>query len=113
MIGHKTLFRKNNLGQLILHSPWRKEPYVVTRGWESYSGWYWFEVEDEANKINEDRVFGFIQGFEEEWGYFSRAELNSLPNRVWEIPQENLSISGRRGMQPIIYKEKNGDEKNE
>jgi len=107
MIGQKTLFRNNQQGQLILHSPYRKEPYVVTRGWESYSGWYWFEVEDEANKINEDRVFGFVQGFEEEWGYFSRAELYSLSNmnRIWLIPQENLMFAGRRGMKPIIYKE--------
>ena len=53
----------------------------VLKGWESFSGWFWF---------------GYVQGLDEEWGYFSQAEIESLKPKTWEIPQENLSWSGRR-----------------
>ena len=76
----------------------------VLRGWESFSGWYWFATEKVREQISEingkpvkDTIwFGFVQGFEEEWGEFSQAELESLKPRVWEIPKRNLSYSGRR-----------------
>lgn len=68
-------------------------PHRVLKGWESFSGWYWFGVE----KINEDDTwFGYVQGIEEEWGYFSEAEIKSLGNLAWKIPQKNLPFSGRR-----------------
>ncbi len=43
--------------------------------------------------------FGLVQGHEEEWGDFSKAEIDSLikTGRVWEIPKKNLPYSGRRG----------------
>jgi len=83
----------------------------VLKGWESFSGWYWFGVEvAEERKISEgsgsvlqdgsvmdDRIwFGFIQGFEEEWGYFSEAELLSMRGRVWPIKPQDLPHAGRR-----------------
>ena len=64
----------------------------VLKGWESFSGWYWF-----ATELNEDgNHFGFVQGFENEWGYFSEDELKSLGNRVWEIKNVDLAYAGRR-----------------
>jgi hypothetical protein len=84
----------------------------VLRGWESFSGWYWFATEKiEERKVAEgggsvmgdgsvvDDViwFGLVQGLEEEWGDFSEAEIKSLGNRAWKIPAVNLPISGRRG----------------
>ena len=84
----------------------------VLRGWESFSGWYWFAtekveerkagVEGGGSMINGREVddviwFGFVQGLEEEWGNFSEAELRSLgKGKVWEIPKKHLSYSGRR-----------------
>lgn len=89
----------------------------VIRGWESYSGWYWLAVELDHKQdsiinptikdgkyvegsgevIKDDKIyFGLVQGFEEEWGYFSEAEINSLGIKAWEIPKENLPHSGRR-----------------
>ena len=77
----------------------------VLRGWESFSGWYWFATE-ESNKQdsiidgkvykNDTIWFGLVQGFEEEWGYFSQAEIESLRPKTWEIPKMNLPYSGRR-----------------
>jgi hypothetical protein len=78
----------------------------VIRGWESFSGWYWFAVEEvqrqdtilSSGKVAKNDIiyFGFVQGLEEEWGDFSLAELESLKPRVWEIPNKNLPYSGRR-----------------
>ncbi len=78
----------------------------VLRGWESFSGWYWFAT-DEMRKHdsilsngkvakNDIIYFGFVQGLEEEWRSFSLAELESLKPKVWEIPKKNLPYSGRR-----------------
>ncbi|MEE9355186.1 MAG: hypothetical protein V3U75_06320 [Methylococcaceae bacterium] len=77
----------------------------VLKAWESFSGWYWFATEKSRTqdsqidgKIYEgDQIwFGFVQGFEEEWGSFSQAELESLKGKIWEIPKKNLPWSGRR-----------------
>lgn len=77
----------------------------VLKAWESFSGWYWFATEKSHTqdsqidgKIYEgDQIwFGFVQGFEEEWGSFSQAELESLKGKIWEIPKKNLPWSGRR-----------------
>lgn len=77
----------------------------VIRAWESITGWYWFAIEeaDRQDSVINDKVyendiifFGFVQGFEEEWGYFSLAELQSLKGKVWELPQKAILYSGRR-----------------
>lgn len=77
----------------------------VLRGWESYSGLYWFATEKDGvqdsvidGKVIEGDIiwFGFVQGQFEEWGYFSEGELKSLSPKVWEIPKRNLPWSGRR-----------------
>ena len=77
----------------------------VLRGWESFSGWYWFAVEKvckqdsvlDGKVIKDDTIwYGFVQGHYEEWGDFSEGELKSLAPKVWEIPQKNLPWSGRR-----------------
>ena len=83
----------------------------VLKGWESYTGWYWFAVE----KVEERRVadgsgsvmadgsvvddtiwYGFIQGTEEEWGEFSEAEIRALGNAAWPIRPQDLPFAGRR-----------------
>jgi len=76
----------------------------VLKGWESLTGWYWFATEKvqeqtsliEGRWVKDTIWFGFVQGFEEEWGDFSQAELESLKPKVWEIPKKNLPWSGRR-----------------
>lgn len=80
----------------------------VLKGWESFSGWYWFGIErsrkqdsiisDDPEVIaKDDQIwFGFVQGLEEEWGYFSQAEIESLSPKTWEIKEIDLPHSGRR-----------------
>jgi hypothetical protein len=77
----------------------------VLKGWESMTGWFWFateKVQEQTSLVDgkwvKDTIwFGFVQGFEEEWGDFSQAELESLTPMVWELPKEALPWSGRRG----------------
>jgi hypothetical protein len=68
----------------------------VIRGWESFSGWYWFAtemVEDDWN--GRPLWFGYVQGTYPEWGNFSETELLSIPS-VWEIKPQDLPHAGRR-----------------
>ena len=66
--------------------------YQVLKGWESWSGWYWF-----ATELNDDGYhFGYVQGTYPEWGYFHQTELDSLKPRVWEIKANDLPHAGRR-----------------
>ena len=77
----------------------------VIRGWESYSGWYWFATKKlyKQNSViggktyKDDQIwFGFVQGQEEEWGQWSQGELESLGKfKVWEIKKRDLPHSGR------------------
>jgi hypothetical protein len=55
--------------------------HKVLQGWESFTGWYWF---------------GFIQGHEEEWGYFDANEIKALGNMAWPIKPQDLPYAGRR-----------------
>ena len=78
----------------------------VIRGWESFSGWYWFATEicEKQDSVmgdgqvveNDQMFFGLVQGFEEEWGYWTLAQLKECGNKVWGIPKKNLPFSGRR-----------------
>jgi len=77
----------------------------VLIAWESFSGWYWFGVERAYNQDsvinrkvykNDTIWYGLVQGLEEEWGYFSQAEIESLKPKTWEIPKKSLPYSGRR-----------------
>jgi len=71
--------------------------HKVLKGWESYSGWYWF-----ATELNQDGReglhFGYVQGMHSEWGSFSMREMQPLidEGRIWELPQNALIHSGRQ-----------------
>jgi len=78
----------------------------VLKGWESFTGWYWFAIENtgtqdsiiNAKVVEEDTIwFGLVQGFESEWGYFSQAEIESLGKyKVLPIKAIDLPHAGRR-----------------
>lgn len=63
----------------------------VIKAYESWNGLYWFATEEshKQDSIIEGKVypndtifFGFVQGHEEEWGYFSKAEIET-PDEVF------------------------------
>ena len=77
----------------------------ILRGWESWSGWYWFGAEKAYQqdsvingKVYEDDTiwYGYVQGIEDEWGYFSQAEIESLKPKIWKIKKTDLAYAGRR-----------------
>ena len=77
----------------------------VLRAWESLSGWYWFATEKSGEQLSDfgdckgvpDTIwYGLVQGFEEEWGYFSQAEIDSLKPKTWEIRKKDLLYAGRK-----------------
>lgn len=53
----------------------------IIKAWESFSGWYWFGVEE----VEPGYFFGFVIGICPEWGYFSEKEIMSLAPLTWEI----------------------------
>ena len=67
----------------------------VLKGWESFSGWYWFATELDVGEPG--LHFGYVQGTYPEFGYFSEREMQPLIDqmRMWELPQNALSYSGR------------------
>ncbi|MBI4392719.1 MAG: hypothetical protein HY556_02840 [Euryarchaeota archaeon] len=78
----------------------------VLKGWESATGWHWFATEDhgedvyvvEGREVPGREYFGLVQGQEEEWGYWTTAEMDPLMERgkVWEIKKHDLPCAGRR-----------------
>lgn len=81
----------------------------VLKAWESFSGWFWFATEKvrmqdsdlgDGEVIRNDQIwFGYVQGFDEEWGDFSEGELQSsvCDGKVWRIKEIDLPSAGRRG----------------
>ena len=64
----------------------------VLKGWESFTGWFWFGVEE----VEPGYWFGYVQGLESEWGYFDEGEIRALGNMAWRIKKCDLPIAGRR-----------------
>ncbi len=76
----------------------------VIKGYESFSGWYFFatKIVQKQDTLLDGKVYkddtiyyGFVQGLEEEWVDFSKAELESLKPKVWEIKKQDLPYAGR------------------
>ena len=86
---------------LYLRTP--TKDYKVLRMWESFSGWYWYATEicEKQDSIlsdgtiypNDQIYFGFVQGLEDEWGYFSESQLKS--KSIWKVPKANFTFAGR------------------
>ena len=71
----------------------------VIKGFESFSGWYWFATELEQEDYGGHPLwYGFVQGFANEWGSFWQGELNPLieHGKIWEIKEIDLPYAGRR-----------------
>lgn len=51
------------------------------------SDWRWFVTEGEATE-DDCTFFGFVMGFEREWGYFSLSELGEVNIRGMSIERD-------------------------
>jgi len=81
------------------------EDREILKGFESFSGWYWFatEISGTQDSVIDGKTypgdviyFGYVQGHYDEWGYFSKTELDLLHPMVWEIRPHDLPHAGRR-----------------
>ena len=61
-----------------------KDPVVHIKYFTPDSNWTWFATEGAAQEDGDFIFFGYVCGFEEEWGYFSLRELRSArgPSRL-------------------------------
>ena len=60
-----------------------RDPTVHLKFFSPYSSWTWFATEGESQS-DDFMFFGYVIGFEEEWGYFSLSELESA--RAGDMP---------------------------
>lgn len=51
-----------------------EDPIVYVKYFHPFSSWYWFGLEFDG----EDTFFGYVVGHENEYGYFSLSELESI-----------------------------------
>jgi hypothetical protein len=65
--------------------------YKIHEMFESYTGWYWFTINKNPYPDDPDIRYGYVIGFEKEWGTFSLSEINSLGNKAWPVPKSNWS----------------------
>ena len=47
--------------------------------------------------------YGYVQGMDDEWGYFSQAEIERLTPFAWEISKKNLPYSDRKNYQNVFH----------
>lgn len=55
-----------------------KDPIVHAAFVFAASGWIWFVTEGEARGNDDFLFFGYVVGFESEWGYFALSELEEV-----------------------------------
>jgi len=74
----------------------------VIKIWESTSGWYWYAIEDQGSytgvgadgeDVQAHAWYGYVQGFENEWGTWDSNELERAG--VWTVPQSNWGWTGK------------------
>jgi hypothetical protein len=58
----------------------KADPVVHAKFFTPDSNWTWWVTEGEPED-DDFRFFGFVQGFEAEWGYFLLSELGSARGR--------------------------------
>ncbi len=55
----------------------KTENKILQMMFQSENGWCWYLAEiDEESKDG----FGFVRGFEDEWGYFNLNEMSDIPS---------------------------------
>ena len=52
-----------------------EQKQVVVKYFTPDSSWTWYVAEGEKDASGDFRFFGYVEGFENEWGYFTLGEL--------------------------------------
>jgi hypothetical protein len=70
-------------------------PLVYAKFFTPDSNWTWFVTEGSPDG-NDFRFFGFVQGLEDEWGYFMLSELTAVRGPMGLPIERDLSFHGGR-----------------
>jgi len=85
----------------------------VIKIWESFSGWYWYAIEDQGsytgigadgNEVQAHAWYGYVQGMENEWGTWDSNELERAG--VWTVPKSNWGWTGKESKASESWTEK-------
>jgi hypothetical protein len=71
------------------HNP---DPTVHLKFFSPYSNWTWFATEGEQQE-DDFLFFGYVIGFEEEWGYFSLSELEGARRGDLPLVERDLHFT--------------------
>lgn len=55
---------------------------VIVKFFHPWSGWRWYVTEGNKLENGDWEFFGFVEGLEKEWGYFTLSELERLNNPI-------------------------------
>jgi len=58
----------------------------IIRVWESFTGWYWFGLEE----VEPGYWCGLVIGIHPEFGYFSERELIWHKKWIWPVKQSDI-----------------------
>ena len=88
---HKLLTARDRKRLPALRATEGKEAIAQVKFFSPYNGWRWYAVEFDG----EDTFFGFVEGFEKEWGYFSYRELTEVTVLFgkWSVPAVERELS--------------------
>lgn len=73
-----------------------KEKEVIVKFFNPYNGWRWYVCEGEKQENGDWLFFGLVKGIENEWGYFTLSELQSIPTPY------NLGIERDKNFKGIL-----------
>ena len=65
-----------------------KDPIVYAAFVFVASGWVWFVTEGERRSDDDFIFFGYVIGFESEWGYFALSELEEVNVRGLRVERD-------------------------
>lgn len=68
-----------------------KDPIVHLKLFSPYANWTWLITEG-SPEGDDFLLFGYVMGFEEEWGYVSLRELESLTRGPLPLVERDLSF---------------------
>lgn len=82
-----------------------EDALVAVKFFSPYTGWTWYVLE--AEKREDDYLFfGYVQGIESEYGYFSLSELENFKTRlgVQLVERDAYMALGKRTLGSFINK---------
>lgn len=71
-----------------------RNPTVYAKFFFPVGSWTWFVTEGERDD-DDFRMFGFVIGFESEWGYFSLRELESFESHGLTVERDLFFQPGK------------------